>query len=1181
MKAPRGQVVFALGFFVIVAQTLLFRDFLTVFEGNELSIGGFLASWLLWVAIGAMIARRWQPAACFDWLALAYLPAFVLQHYLTVRARTIAGVASYELFPYTALFVLTLLTNAPVSFVTGFLFTAACRWRGGHSPGPSGAGSEGLPVARVYVLETLGAFSGGIMVTLLLARGITMAATAAWAALVLAGAALSVRPASPMRVGLVVLLLAGLASGAAGRWAGFDNQLEWRQLLPEDGYEGTFTTAQAKYLYGHNEGQFVVMAWGGVCEAPGNRIHASEVIAATLAQRPAAREIMVVGPDSLSICRELFELGQVRRVTWLHPDPKYPQALVRTLRRDGWTPPPDLEIPAIDMRSFLRKCTSVYDLVILNLPEPASLVLNRYYTVEFFGLLKRVLGGKGAVALRVSGGENYLGEELGYLGSSALSTLQSVFNEVAIKPGEESWFIASDAGGLTEAPAVLRDRFAAIPGATSIYPPEGLLSLYLPDRIAFQREQYRRLLDADTGHVLVSTDRQPKALLFGLLLALRRAGMARLTLSLPTLFSEGLWVAIAAVALYGLLRFIFLLRSPPRVGGTNLFDGYFLVFSTGLAAMSLNIVLMFLFQSQSGSLFLNVGLITAVFMLGAFGGSHALERILPRLGKEPGYLLPAMLAVHGGLFVAVLLLPMQVSLWGYALLFSLCGVFTGVYFPLVARRSQAAGCSAALAGSRLESLDHLGGAVGAGLTGLVLLPVLGMPRTVVFLALVILVNAVALAAARDTLPPTDAFDRRARPTGYVLFGVGAFLLIASRLVANAASAQEGQTLLDAVHAMAGEAELHGQSLRMDDGTAMSYYAVTAGGVDRGYAFSTKSLVRDIAGYGGPITLAIYVGPDGMLRDYQILRSHETPAYLRMLEPWKARLLDQRDIDAAALARVDAVSGATMSCEAIRRTLKTAMSRFAHECLGLRSAHGSEPIRGAPWMDPRFLMLAVFSAAAVAARYRPGRWVRRAVLAASVLILGFGLNLQYASHHAFMLLGLDVPGLHLTGGGFMVAAVPVVVLLFGNIYCGYVCPFGALQELVGELRPRGMATDPRGTVWRYARLVKYGLLFLLVILFALTRDTAVLSADPLTTIFCPFRSRTTLTMATAILVLSVVYRRFWCRNLCPAGAFLALLSGVRLLRRWLPSTRPRQCDLGLLSRKELDCLYCDRCRHEAK
>jgi len=54
------------------------------------------------------------------------------------------------------MFGLGTLANAPVSIVTGFLFTLACR-------------APGLAVARVYIWEALGSAAGGIGITLWLA----------------------------------------------------------------------------------------------------------------------------------------------------------------------------------------------------------------------------------------------------------------------------------------------------------------------------------------------------------------------------------------------------------------------------------------------------------------------------------------------------------------------------------------------------------------------------------------------------------------------------------------------------------------------------------------------------------------------------------------------------------------------------------------------------------------------------------------------------------------------------------------------------------------------------------------------------------------------------------------------------------------------------------------------------
>jgi hypothetical protein len=66
-----------------------------------------------------------------------------------------------------------------------------------------------------------------------------------------------------------------------------------------------------------------------------------------------------------------------------------------------------------------------------------------------------------------------------------------------------------------------------------------------------------------------------------------------------------------------------------------------------------------------------------------------------------------------------------------------------------------------------------------------------------------------------------------------------------------------------------------------------------------------------------------------------------------------------------------------------------------------------------------------------------------------------------------------------------------------------------------------------------------------------------------------------------LIGSVFYARFWCRYLCPAGAFLSLFNKVALLKRYLPAKRFGKCEFGLTVKDQLDCLYCDRCRYETK
>jgi hypothetical protein len=131
----------------------------------------------------------------------------------------------------------------------------------------------------------------------------------------------------------------------------------------------------------------------------------------------------------------------------------------------------------------------------------------------------------------------------------------------------------------------------------------------------------------------------------------------------------------------------------------------------------------------------------------------------------------------------------------------------------------------------------------------------------------------------------------------------------------------------------------------------------------------------------------------------------------------------------------------------------------------------------------------------------------------------------------------------------------------------------------------------------ARFVKYCVLFVLVILFFLSRNRATLAADPLISIFSPLAMlRTGLRLASvgatvrsgwmwlivaAAVAGAIFYPRFWCRYLCPVGAFLSLFNNVVILKRYLPAKRFGRCEFGLTAKDQMACIYCDRCRYSTK
>ena len=1174
MNGRHGYLpLLALGFFSLASQALLFRDVIASFGYSEPGIAVFYATWLLWIAVGARVGRNDGPlgerlATRFTSVVLLYIPAFVLQHVLMTHARALAGVASYEAFPQTLMLTGMFLLNAPVSLLTGWLFPLACRWAGTRNPSP---------VARVYALETLGACAGGLFVTGLLAAHASSQVVFTWVCCaVLAVVFLPLgRSKAYVTVYAFVLLgiLVGDVPGALGNWwTSLEDRNAWSRLLPADAYGGSVSTAHGRYLYGEREGQFLVMAGSGICESFPGGDHAAEVAALHIAQHPSAREVLVFGPESLGISTALCPLPGVARVIWMHPDPEYPAAL-RGLIQSRL--PGKLEVISQDLGNVARQGGSSFDLILLNLPEVTTLTVNRYCTVEFLASLKNILAPDGVVGVRINGGANYLGDELAELGATMVATLRQQFKNMVIKPGDETWLLVSDGEGLSSSAAVLKERFAAVPGGPALYPPEGLLLLYPEDRVRFQEEVYGRVLGSTSAEYHVNTERAPKALRHGLLLLLKQAEWRVFSRALRQMLGAGAWLFILPILLYGLFRVVYLLKSAGK--GESLFDSHFVIAATGFVSMAFNVVLLLVYQSRCGSLFVEIGLVTSLFMLGGSVGCVALNITLRRCDG------PALVRVMLGCLVVQSLALLAVAplyAWSkpvWLALFVIGGVFTGVYFPVVARQAALSGIRSSRVGANLETYDTLGGALGALLTGLFLLPVLGVSGTVALLAALIVVSALPfLLRAQRSIDGGDWLDRSARALGYALAGVAVYVLVISKILSTVEAGQQDRSLEDMARTLTGAATLRKESAPRSSGSRGNYLVV-ADEEDRhlGYVLGSGDWAARIDGYGGPLQVLLYTDPQGALLDYEIMRHADTPAYLRMAEKGKTGLLGRNLFEADPFAGVDAVSGATVTSEAIMRALESAGRGFAEDALHkeFRASTGQAPVIDARNRD--FIVLLLLTVAALAFHLRPSLWGRRIVLIFSLVAGGLWLNLQFSMQQVSMLAGFQVSAAAWTGACYLLVIVPVMALLFGNVYCGYLCPFGALQELAGDILPWGRHI-PDNRTWRYGRMIKYIFLFLLVLAYARVRDGSVLKGDLLITVFSSVRERSVTALAVIVVALSFISNRFWCRNLCPAGAFLALCNGAALLRRWMPVQYPGYCHLGVTTTAEMDCIRCDRC-----
>lgn len=748
-KAARSFLVFTLGLFAMSAQPLLFREFVSSFESNDMAVSIFFGSWFLWIALTAWIITKWPKLAeklskNIEILLFAYIPAFILQMLLITHARELIGIEAYALFPLKSMLALSIPVNAPVSCVTGFLFPSACRQL---------EEDREIPVSSVYVLECLGSFIGGLGVTFLLFLTVNSIMIFFIMSFFVTLSIFFVRiTRSPdldasggfpkagrlTAVLLPIIFLLCIIGRLDREISNYMHILKWSKLLPLETFEGDFQTAQAEYLYGIYDDQWMAVREGSVCETIPDHESAGITAAVNLCQNPDAKKILIVG-SGIGLCGELLRIPQINHITWAHYDSEYIQKIDNYIPENLKIRDKRLHRVAGDIRSYLKEKKNFYDIAILNLPDAVSSVLNRYFTIQFYHLVKNSMTENGILGVKISGGENVMGAELACLGASVKTTLGKVFSKLVIKPGEDTWFIASDSKSITGNPEILEKKFAGIKGASAIFPPKALFSIYLPDREAKAFKKYDSTDIADT--FLTNYDSRPLVYLFGLLFASKQSGFTLTEFIQPFLLA-GIWVFIFPVLVFLLLWIsrIWLISDNKKDAG-GIFESLFLIFTAGFVSISAVIVLMYLYQTRFGSLYLHVGLIASVFMAGLFVGGASARRFLLRNKMRSESLFFWIILSH--VLILIVIAYLQLPHWEHSTFvsaFALLGICGGAYFPITADRLDKSGFQSGVAGSKLESSDHIGATMGAFTAGIVMVPALGTKNSLLFLSVLLFIN---------------------------------------------------------------------------------------------------------------------------------------------------------------------------------------------------------------------------------------------------------------------------------------------------------------------------------------------------------------------------------------------------------------------------------------------------------
>lgn len=312
----------------------------------------------------------------------------------------------------------------------------------------------------------------------------------------------------------------------------------------------------------------------------------------------------------------------------------------------------------------------------------------------------------------------------------------------------------------------------------------------------------------------------------------------------------------------------------------------------------------------------------------------------------------------------------------------------------------------------------------------------------------------------------------------------------------------------------------------------SWIVSDAAGAKLGVVIATAPYAKDVQGFAGPTPLYIYVDQSGQIAQIVAADNSETADFFRrafdgLTSQWKGKNAEQ-----ASQLKVDAVSGATFSSNAIVQNVRRALA--AH--LSTSAKAQPEPVIG--WVRTAAVAVVLLLGAVASLRFRKVRWLRTAVLILNVGVLGFwcGQFLSLSLLRGWIANGLD-PIAYLPT--LLVLAVAVVLPFFRrkHHYCTWVCPYGSLQELAARLPFPKIHCSQK--VYRWMKMVRSVILCLLLLTLWTGFGSVILDYEPFTAFLVTTALPGVIVIAAAFVVASCFVPHLWCRSVCPMGMLLDL------------------------------------------
>lgn len=710
---------FLSGIFSLFAQVILIREFIAIFYGNELIIGVVTSLWMFSVFLGNRISTHFFKKN-ITLLTVTLLCMIFVTPFLLLTLKLIASsisTTSHIQAPLKTILISAVLTVAPIGILNGFLFPIGCA---------IAEKNKDCNALSFYRSETIGLLISGMLFAFFFARNFTnfKSLIILTNAITIAASILSFFHFKNkfkfifLCVPMLLMLMPSTKTIARYEALSFPNEKLIKSVPSVHG-----NISVTKNL---NQNNFYLNNFYQGCSDDILNSQLSSHLPLVVARNK--HTLLYIGSLFDETLSQILTDTAVKKIYIPVEDYRVLDTVTPYLSEAQQRALKDKKVTLIkdNLRSFIKSSDDKFTFALINIGKPETGSANRFYTREFFQVLKKRLTDDGAIVIKFSQQKTYIPPEDAGLLQTIAATLQKTFPYTRNYINDMTLLCASLENIL---PA---DSDEAVSNFKKDITPKGYLhSNVVRDLFSQNSEKNfaKAVQSAETKKI--NTDLTPAAYNFTL--------QKQVTLYEGQHFLKGL-MNISTKGWFVISCILAALFSPRKKADMSLNAAYSMSIIS-FACMLLLLCLIYSLHAVYGTAYIRISLLSAIFMGGIYRGTTYAQIAvsLPHQNVHTFLLRLIGIKITLMLFTGILCLffflstvfifPEMLQMVFWLLLAFYLGNFNGYGFGLIKNIRNSISTNGKETSSGIYGAEILGGSIGAFLCGMIFIPKFGIYQT--------------------------------------------------------------------------------------------------------------------------------------------------------------------------------------------------------------------------------------------------------------------------------------------------------------------------------------------------------------------------------------------------------------------------------------------------------------------